>query len=79
MAQFLIESVMLSALGGIIGIAFGFAGSQAIGKSLGWQTVVPLWAVVLSFVFSAAVGIFFGWYPARKAALLDPIECLRYE
>lgn len=79
MAQFLIESVMLSALGGIIGIAFGFAGSQALGQSLGWQTVVPLWAVVLSFVFSAAVGIFFGWYPARKAALLDPIECLRYE
>jgi len=79
MAQFLIESVMLSVFGGAIGIACGFIGSQALGQSLGWQTVVPLWAVVLSFVFSAAVGIFFGWYPARKAALLDPIQCLRYE
>ncbi|MGC9317393.1 MAG: ABC transporter permease [Armatimonadota bacterium] len=79
LAQFLIESVMLSVLGGGIGIAIGFAASRALGGTLGWQTLVPPWAVAVSFLFAAAVGVFFGWYPARKAALLDPIECLRYE
>ncbi|MGD9496851.1 MAG: ABC transporter permease [Armatimonadota bacterium] len=79
LAQFLIESIMLSAIGGAIGIAVGFAGSAAVGSSLGWATVVPPWSVGLSFAFSVAVGVFFGWYPARKAALLDPIQCLRYE
>jgi len=79
MAQFLIESTLLSVIGGTIGIGIGFLGSRIVGGSLGWQTVVPLWAVLVSFLFSAAVGIFFGWYPARKAALLDPIQCLRYE
>ncbi len=79
LTQFLIESVMLSVIGGLIGIAIGFAGSRALGDTLGWQTIVPGWSVALSFVFAAAVGVFFGYYPARKAALLDPIECLRYE
>ncbi len=79
LAQFLIEAVMLSATGGVIGIIVGFAGSGLVGNSLGWQTVVPPWSVAVSFAFAAAVGVFFGWYPARKAALLDPIECLRYE
>ncbi len=79
LAQFLIESVMLSVIGGLIGIAIGFSVSRALGNSLGWETVVPTWSVVLSFLFSAAVGVFFGYYPARKAAMLDPIECLRYE
>lgn len=79
LAQFLIESTLLSIIGGLIGIGLGFALSRSLGDSLGWQTVVPAWSVALSFLFSGAVGMFFGWYPARKAALLDPIECLRYE
>jgi len=79
LSQFLIESILLSAIGGTIGIAVGFAGSAAVGTSLDWATVVPSWSVGLSLAFSIAVGVFFGWYPARKAAMLDPIQCLRYE
>jgi len=79
LAQFLIESVMLSVIGGVIGIAIGFSVSGALGDSIGWHTVVPTWSVVVSFLFAGAVGVFFGYYPARKAAMLDPIECLRYE
>jgi len=79
LAQFLIESTMLSVTGGLIGIAIGLSVSSLLGDTLGWQTIVPLQAVVISFAFAAAVGVFFGYYPARKAALLDPIDCLRYE
>ncbi len=78
LAQFLIESAVLSAVGGIIGIFLGVA-IAAIGPRLGYQTSVPLQTIIIAFVFAAAVGIFFGYYPARRAALLDPIECLRYE
>jgi putative ABC transport system permease protein len=79
LAQFLIESVMLSVIGGLIGLALGVIGSNMIGDTLGWATVVPVWAIVVSLMFSGAVGVFFGFYPAQKAAQLDPIECLRYE
>ena len=79
LAQFLIESTTLSVTGGLIGIAIGLSVSSLLGDTLGWQTIVPLQAVVISFAFAAAVGVFFGYYPARKAALLDPIDCLRYE
>src|SRR5215467_9149798 len=78
-SQFLIESVVLSLTGGLFGILLGIVVSLAIPKMLGWPTLVSMMAIVGSVLFSAAVGIFFGYYPARKAAALDPIEALRYE
>ena len=78
-SQFLIESIVLSLTGGTIGIVLGVVFSLAIPKMLGWPTLVSTMAIIGSVVFSAAVGIFFGYYPARKAAALDPIEALRYE
>jgi putative ABC transport system permease protein len=77
--QFLIESIVLSLTGGSIGIALGIAISIAIPMIVGWPTLISSLAIVGSVIFSAAVGIFFGYYPARKAAALDPIEALRYE
>ncbi|HEY6218313.1 MAG TPA: ABC transporter permease [Pyrinomonadaceae bacterium] len=77
--QFLIESIVLSLTGGTIGIVLGIVLSLVIPAFLGWPTLVSFMAIVGSVVFSAAVGIFFGYYPARKAAALDPIEALRYE
>jgi len=79
MVQFLIESVMLSVIGGIVGALIGLSSASAVGASLGWSTRVSPAAIVLAFTFAAAVGIFFGIYPARKAALLNPIDALRYE
>lgn len=78
-SQFLIESIVLSLTGGLVGILLGIIVSIAIPKMLGWPTLVSTAAIIGSVIFSAAVGIFFGYYPARKAAGLDPIEALRYE
>jgi putative ABC transport system permease protein len=77
--QFLIEAVTLSSLGGLLGIAIGFGIAQAVSHFAGWPTDVSATAVLASFFFSAAVGVFFGLYPAKKAAALDPIDALRYE
>jgi putative ABC transport system permease protein len=77
--QFLVEAIVLSLAGGAIGVAVGFAGSYGVSRLMQWSSVVTSSAVLLSFGCAAAIGIFFGFYPARKAAALDPIEALRYE
>ena len=77
--QFLVEAVVLSVAGGALGVAAGFAASLIVSRVMGWTAVVTSDAVLMSFGFAAAVGVFFGFYPARKAAALDPIAALRYE
>jgi putative ABC transport system permease protein len=79
LVQFLVEAVTLSLIGGVLGIALGLGGSYAIAYFAQWRTLVSLEAVGVAFVFSAAVGVFFGFYPARQASRLNPIDALRYE
>ena len=79
MVQFLIEAMSLCIVGGAIGIILGGTASTLLANLAGWQTPVSVTAVIIAFVFSAGVGLFFGIWPARKAARLDPIEALRYE
>jgi putative ABC transport system permease protein len=77
--QFIIEALILSLIGGVAGIVIGVSGSEAISFFAGWTTIVSPLSVFLAFGFSGLVGIFFGFYPAYKASLLDPIDALRYE
>jgi putative ABC transport system permease protein len=77
--QFLVEAVTLSMVGGLVGIVAGLVGSLAINNLLAWPTRISATAIFVAALFAAAVGVFFGFYPARKAAQLDPIEALRYE
>ena len=79
LTQFLIEAVSLSVIGGAIGIALGMGTSHFVALKMSWPTLTDLNSVVLAFLVSAAIGIFFGFYPARKASALDPIDALRYE
>jgi putative ABC transport system permease protein len=79
LSQFLVEAVTLSLLGGVMGIVIGLAASALISHFAQWSTQVSPLSVLMAFLFSALVGVFFGYYPARKAALLDPIDALRYE
>ena len=77
--QFLIEAVIISVMGGIIGVLLGIGASAAIKYLAGWPVYVQAYSVILSFAVCTVTGIFFGWYPAQKAARLDPIEAIRYE
>ncbi|HET8775340.1 MAG TPA: ABC transporter permease [Thermoanaerobaculia bacterium] len=79
LTQFLVESIVLGVLGGLLGLAVGVIGSKILGQFTGWQTVISPAVMVISVAFSGAVGVFFGYYPARKAAALHPIQALRYE
>ena len=79
LSQFLVESVALGVTGGLMGIGLGIAGSKLITQLAGWTTLISIQAVLLAFTFAVAVGIFFGLYPARRAAQLDPIDALRHE
>jgi len=77
--QFIMEAMILSLMGGFIGFIVGFVGSKIVSVMSGWATEVSILSAFLAFAFSGLIGIFFGFYPAYKASLLNPIDALRYE
>ena len=77
--QFLIEAVLLSVTGGLIGVLLGVGASYAVNLIVHWPIYIQLWSIIMSFAVCTCTGVFFGWYPAKKAAQLDPIEAIRYE
>jgi putative ABC transport system permease protein len=77
--QFLIEAIVLSLMGGLLGILLGVGSSKLISQFAGMETAVSVGSILLAFLFAGSVGIFFGFYPAKKASKLDPIDALRYE
>ncbi len=79
LTQFLIEALLLSLMDGIVGIILGVTGSKLVSNLAEWLTFITVFSILLSFGFLVLVGLFFGFYPARKAALLNPIDALRYE
>jgi len=79
LTQFLVESIVMGILGGLAGLIVGFAGAKLLGHFTGWETVISPLIMIVAVGFSGAVGVFFGYYPARKAAALNPIQALRYE
>jgi putative ABC transport system permease protein len=77
--QFLFEAILLSVIGGIIGVGLGIFTSNIVETTLGWPILITMNSILISFLFCSVIGVFFGWYPARKAASLDPIDALRHE
>jgi putative ABC transport system permease protein len=79
LGQFLVEAVVLSSLGGLLGTLLGVGVTAAVAAWTGWATDITAESVLLALAFAIGVGVFFGWYPARRAAALDPIEALRFQ
>ena len=79
LAQFLIEATLISITGGLLGVILGVAASYIVKAVLSYPILIQPWSIVVSFLVCTVIGIFFGWYPARKASNLDPIEAIRYE
>ena len=79
LVQFLSEAVVLASIGGLVGILLGLTAARLVGRFARWPILIQPESILLAFCFSAAIGIFFGYWPARKASMMDPIEALRYE